>query len=1312
MSNKLKIPQRQQGQDDNQYAEAVKASIKEQRPYLSDNQINDLASVKVSLSIPKPTPKAVTETAKPFFNVSPKPQSIKEMAEARKTAIAVEKPQPFKSTAEMVSTFVPNQQAPTLEDPNRAAATVRMLEKFIPEQPKEEPIELIGRDFAPEQPRQEPQINTIGLPTQVAEQPIQQPFIQQQDGQAENIRQQLLAKQNNVGKPFFGEKELPLNESLQPKEKGSILNVEPKRDEFTVSTKDKFDEAAEIALPQGSPNEKMAYAETLRGNANKVADFSARQIASTVDDGEFEKAINKEDIVKGDRGALMSQKFGGDANEINKSLREYIDSQDFKAKVIRQSDNNPSKYQEAAKIVLDQKANELAYAPTALQKKMQKFSDWAATSNMPIYTPAKTLTSAVKGLADVGAFGAAVITSVGRSMQDLSNNRMPDFEGDMYKSLEKSDRLMQQGLPQVQSEKASGFVQGVSDVTSTIAAIVTPMSAVKPLSIFQKAKQALSGVKGVAGLETGAIAESMSARKTAANTFTKEVATILNSKSANNVAQILDNTANNYIIMGAPTMLGQKQKYLDMGFSDEEANRRASSMTFLTMLGLALPNVIRPHQQPIIDRILEKASATNIAKGALKQGRNFAVDMGVLGAIEKRVDKAAMEDAKIEQKETTFAEDLAEAATKGKHDMFVGIGMNLLTRGKVRQTSVQRMAMAEAFEKPYDYSEGVKDAVRKGKISKEQAEQYQSYLNTIKPEYEAAKAAKVVLPNGKEVPKYTPEKAVQVAIEKVKINQAKNVLAEVLKGEEKWVTFATDKDGKGIEQVIYRHSDGKMYEYPDPKIMRKKNTILFAMEDAAKQILQIERGEDVRGKLVSAKEMVSIAEANSLNGQLKEGQKEAIEKNAPYEDVVYEVVDFKDQPEVAAKVKEFEAMDELPELPTANDPIVVDGKVVEGTAQVARQIVLHGAQRAGVKMTFAAPVEKETIKAATNEAFETKVGDITPKVDGLPENEAQGVVDVSETFNKGIEEGKDAATALVEAAKEAVEMFVEPEIVAERLKDATGEGTFSDAMIDNAVKEAKKENVPQETLVGVGVGGDVEVPKDILEQSLKETPKAETQNLENELGEPTITKVEDGDLYEFKTKDGLVAGVMVSPTEFRIDGISAKNVGEGQGSKMFESLIRYLDAKGVKIISTSSAGEGAKKMHDKAVENGMLNRISEDGRSATFEILKPKENGTDKLESVDGGSSRQSEQSEGEASGAEQVDVRANEAKAEYDKLLELHNKKRESKNESRKEAAQEEAKKLTEGKPDRQVLSENFKNVLLRLKSLKEIEVQGIEDC
>jgi hypothetical protein len=124
-----------------------------------------------------------------------------------------------------------------------------------------------------------------------------------------------------------------------------------------------------------------------------------------------------------------------------------------------------------------------------------------------------------------------------------------------------------------------------------------------------------------------------------------------------------------------------------------------------------------------------------------------------------------------------------------------------------------------------------------------------------------------------------------------------------------------------------------------------------------------------------------------------------------------------------------------------------------------------------------------------------------------------------------------------------------------------------------------------------------------IEAALKKGNVVVADQVEDTLLTPTISKVDDGDLYEFKTDKGIIAGVMLSPTEFRIDGISANTVGKGDGSIMFESLIDYLKNKGVTTITTASAGDGAKQMHNKAVDKGLLTKVKEDGRSATFNIV-------------------------------------------------------------------------------------------------------------
>ena len=55
---------------------------------------------------------------------------------------------------------------------------------------------------------------------------------------------------------------------------------------------------------------------------------------------------------------------------------------------------------------------------------------------------------------------------------------------------------------------------------------------------------------------------------------------------------------------------------------------------------------------------------------------------------------------------------------------------------------------------------------------------------------------------------------------------------------------------------------------------------------------------------------------------------------------------------------------------------------------------------------------------------------------------------------------------------------------------------------------------------------------------------------------------------------------------------------------MIESLISYLKSKGVTTLTTESAGEGAVKMHNKAVEKGLLIKVKEDGTATIIRMMK------------------------------------------------------------------------------------------------------------
>jgi hypothetical protein len=1045
--SKLTIPQRQSNQDDATYAQIVQNSIREQRPYLSDDDILSLAQIKIS-SAP-----SVQPTAQP-----------KAQAAAKVEVAKVEKPQPFKSTTEMVDKFVPKQQVvasktlsevarelankkvvtdpmesgivarqetikrlpeqpaimPSLGDPKVAAGTVKMLEKFIPpQQPQEElPPTEIGGFYNP---------YDANLPTQENFDPTQAQKVRQNLPQAQSVRESFIAQ--------------------------------PQAPQVDI-----FDVEAEKQLPKGSPNEKMVYADVLRKNDDKIKTFEASKAAAQTPTDDFEATINKKDLSFGNtqRASLTKAKFGGDMTAIESSLNEYQETPEFKRDVIKAANGNKAKFNEAAQLVLDNKANEYAFAPTKLQKKMQQFSDWAAENNAPLYATTKTLGAGLKGLTDVGAFGAALIGGTARSMGQVLDSKEVTMLDNFAAANAKAQKMSSGYIPQVQSEKASGLTQGLSDVTSIVAAIATPMAAIKPVTMFTKAKNFLSlGARGESAIAKGLSAEAqLAARATSgANKTLLEAAKTLQSKPANMVAQVLDGAATNWAIMGSSSFDGQRQKYLDMGFNEEQANRRAFGMTSLTNLLLAMPNVLRPHEASIAQKIFSTGSKKEALKAGLKQAAYFGGDMTLLRNIEGTLDDNAKRELGIKIENTPFSESIKENGKKALIDAGAGLVMGLMARGKYKQSEMQLNGIAEAFKNPEQLSLDVQKEVANGRLSKEQAKTFQDFLTTIEPQYLKTLNETTDI-NGAQSPKYTPQTAVKIAIERTKIQQATEALKNLNASVEKKTIYETDKNGNIVEKTVYRHKDGKLYETEETSTKGRRASLLRAKSTAEERARRFEAGYNIENKLVSGWEMADLVDANSLNGKAKEGQREAIMANAPYEAVEVNVNDFAKQPEIQELVSQIESgkldVTNVEENNIAPPTIDAEGNVIDGKKIVAKAIVESAFERGGGKITFMKPITNEAYTEAANEAFETKVGDTAPITEGLPENEVIGVNAMSDAFDKVIENGGDAAEGLVEAAKEGLQTFVEPQKVAERLKDIKGEDTFSEPIIEAAVNKAVK----------------------------------------------------------------------------------------------------------------------------------------------------------------------------------------------------------------------------------------------------------------
>jgi hypothetical protein len=916
-------------------------------------------------------------------------------------------------------------------------------------------------------------------PTQVSEQQISQSLKPQKGitigGQAEDIRQQLLSKKasplETIQNPFAAPKKETFTIEGVKENIANLPKIKPTEKAIELPQVDIFDAEAERQLPKGSPTEKSVYAKVLRDNDEKIKTFEASKVAAQMPTDDFEATINKKDLSFGNtqRASLMKAKLGGDMTAIESSLNEYQETPEFKRDVIKAANGNKAKFKEAAQLVLDNKANEYAFAPTKLQKKMQQFSDWAATNDIPLdYAVTKTLGAGLKGLTDVGAFGAALIGGTARSMGQVLDSKEVTMLDNFAAANAKAQKMSSGYIPQVQSEKASGLTQGLSDVTSIVAAIGTPMSVVKPVSIFGKAKNLLSlGTRGESAIAKGLSAEA-AITTSGANKTLLEAAKVLQSKPANMVAQVLDGAATNWVIMGSSPFDAQRQKYLDMGFTEQQANRRAFGMTSLTNLLLAMPGVLRPHEASITQKIFSTGSKKETLKASLKQAVYFGGDMTLLRGIESTLDDNAKREQGIKIENTPFSELIKENGKKALVDAGAGFVMGLMARGKYKQSEMQLNGIVEAFKNPEQLSLDVQKDVANGRMTKEQAKTFQDFLTTIEPQYQKVLNETTEI-NGVQSPRFTPQTAVKIAIEKTKAQQAAEALKNLNASVETKTIYETDKkSGEIVKKTVYRHKDGKLYETEEASTKGRRISLLATKTNAEQRARRLEAGYNIENKLVAGWEMADLVDNNSLNGKAKEGQIEAIMANAPYEAVEINVNDFAKQPEIAELVSQIESgkldVTNVEENNIAPPTIDAEGNVIDGKKVVAKAIVESAFERGGGTITFMKPITNEAYTEAANEAFESKVGDTAPITEGLPENEVIGVNAMSDAFDKVIENGGDAAQGLVEAAKEGLQTFVEPQEVAKRLKDIKGEDTFSEPIIEAAVNKAvKAEPIEAET---------------------------------------------------------------------------------------------------------------------------------------------------------------------------------------------------------------------------------------------------------
>jgi hypothetical protein len=375
------------------------------------------------------------------------------------------------------------------------------------------------------------------------------------------------------------------------------------------------------------------------------------------------------------------------------------------------------------------------------------------------------------------------------------------------------------------------------------------------------------------------------------------------------------------------------------------------------------------------------------------------------------------------------------------------------------------------------------------------------------------------------------------------------------------------------------------------KPLQKVVELLYCVQNQPQRKEQEDLKRDIISKtnLVSGWEMADLVDANSLNGKAKEGQREAIMANAPYEAVEVNVNDFANQPEIAELVSQIESgkldVTNVEENNIAPPTIDAEGNVIDGKKIVAKAIVESAFERGGGKITFMKPITNEAYTEAANEAFETKVGDTAPITEGLPENEVIGVNAMSDAFDKVIENGGDAAEGLVEAAKEGLQTFVEPQKVAERLKDIKGEDTFSEPIIEAAVNKAASEaDVSKKEKVE-----NIEGANYVAYSPLSKNAKI---RLSEGAGEDSFEiRVSEGTTIIGKVKNADFPSEKKSEKRGEVFILQVAGKGEGVGTSLMLDALRLMKKNGTETVKFTVPSKEGKPFNESLERKGYIEKI-------------------------------------------------------------------------------------------------------------------------
>lgn len=958
---------------------------------------------------------------------------------------------------------------------------------------------------------------------------------------------------------------------------------------------------AKKELPKGTKRQIQAYANAFNENVRRKEEFVAQKASELLPDNEFEKAINRKDLETQDRGTLIAQKYGGDAENINRELRDYMNSPMFKVDALKYA-RNKGELNQGAQIALDAKAEELAGLPSKFQQTATKIM--SDLQQVPIIgSSVVNAARGVEGLLRAPMEIASGIYSGLEAIQGAGEQLMANKKPNIYELFAQRNKenlkKVSNVVPDLRPEdrKDNKLAQFFGDLASSLGYIEGGvLSTQKMGSVFGAAREAAAaGTTGQEAIGLANAARLSGKTRTVADKTLQSIQDVLRTKGAIKTAEFLDNAAKNAVMMAPALIENNSQTYIDAGFSSEEAAEKAAQKSMINVLGLSLPGVLRSSETGAIKNILGKGAERKV-KGALKQGIHFGGDMALIRSAERAFDKANGIETEI---------NAAEEVKAGFHDIALGISLNLLSGGSGRRiiSEKQRISIADAIEN----RQALNEDIERNKRNPQEIAAVNSLLNTLTPYYKEAKERG-----------YDKQQSVAYATEVARYNQAQ----------------------KKMQPLLDLMTTGKATAQQEAEYKKYKAAQLKA-EKAIKQV--IEKGTIYDNRYLTSNDILDIVREQSPNKELKPQQDLKLEFNAPYQANEVVVADFANDPEVIAAKKELEASGATQEL---LEKMVVDNTPVVGTGNeiLDGKKVMAAAEM--IKLETIEVLESKTIEEIKEEANEAAEGIVSGEKnkEGLDEVAAKALDEMAERYEQHLEKNEgDFVGAVQEVVKDGLERgYGKEEIInmVDRVDDAK---PISDPIVERLVNE--------ETLKAQGAS------------SISELLRMESERLESEGGE-------------------LVEGVV----------------------KETEQKIQPNDTENTKGLS-SEVGERKEPIKAEPIEGASGKEIEASG------VLEG-EGKVEEVEDLLGVKEKPIEEVKAEPIEEKVVEQELEESKSAFEKTLDLHKKKLEAKYESKKAKIEEEAKKVYEDKPEVQLLSENFKKILLKLKEAGEIEVRNIEDC